>query len=212
MGRIGKSIHLSRRGVLETLLMAVSVRELSAAPSLTPAQTAGPFYPRSKPGEADADLSRIAGARDPAEGTVIEVLGRVLSARKGPVGNATVEMWQADAGGIYNHPRDPAYADRDRHFQGYGAVLSDREGRFLFRTIRPRFYDTGNGLRTPHIHFRVKGSDIGDLTTQMYFPGEPMNDRDPIYKGLGSSARRMAATARLQAGRRNRFVFDIVLD
>lgn len=202
---------MNRRALLGTLASVVAVPPAFAALIPTPPQTMGPFYPRVKPIDSDADLTLVKGARGPAQGQVIEVLGRVLSAKGGPVAGATVEIWQADVGGRYNHPWDRGRADRDPNFQGYGAVRAGQDGDYRFRTIRPRYYDTGVGLRTPHIHFRVVAPNGGELATQMYFPGEPMNQRDFIYQGLGSDAQREAATARSEQNSPTRFLFDIVL-
>lgn len=203
--------RLSRRTLLGGLVSVLASRHAMASPHVTPPQTPGPFYPVAKPLDSDADLSLIKGANGPANGDIIEVSGRVLSVRNGPLSDSLVELWQADSRGYYNHPREPRRAERDANFQGYGAVRTGPDGVFRFRTIRPRYYDTGFGLRTPHIHFRVSAKGALELATQMYFPDEPMNQSDMIFSTLPSDAHRDAATAQEKPGGPARYSFDIVL-
>ncbi len=206
------SLILSRRSVI------VGTGALIAAPAMalsprqpTPPQMEGPFYPRIKPLDSDADLTLMKGANGKAAGEVIELTGRVVSAG-GPVQGAIVEIWQADHFGRYHHVRDGLANERDANFQGYGAVKADGQGNYRFRTIKPRWYEIGpDARRTPHIHVQVVTDDRTALTTQMYFPGEPMNEGDFIYQELDSDAARYAATAKADPGDASKFTFDIVL-
>lgn len=207
----GLALQLTRRSLVGGLFSVLASRKATASPNVTPPQTPGPFYPVAKPLDSDADLSLVKGANGPAEGDVIAVCGRVLSVRKGPLAGSLVELWQADSRGYYNHPREQRRADRDENFQGYGAVRTGSDGAFRFRTIRPRYYDTGFGLRTPHIHFRVVAEGAAELATQMYFQGEPMNQSDMIFSTLPSDVQREAATARAKPGEPTNYLFDIVL-
>lgn len=204
-------LRLTRRSLVGGLFSVLASRLAIASPHVTPPQTPGPFYPVAKPLDSDADLSMIKGANGPAMGDIIEVSGRVLSARNGPLPNSLVELWQADSRGYYNHPREPRRAERDVNFQGYGAVRTDPDGMFRFRTIKPRYYDTGVGLRTPHIHFRVVATGTLELATQMYFPDEAMNQSDMIFSTLPSDTHREAATAKEIPGVPSMYSFDIVL-
>jgi protocatechuate 3,4-dioxygenase beta subunit len=116
-----------------------------------------------------------------------------------------VEIWQCDARGQYHHVGEP---DRllDLEFQGFGATLTDAEGRYAFRTIRPVPYPG----RTPHIHFAVEEGGRRRLTSQMFVEGEPRNERDGLYRRLGGDAR--LVTLRLEAaGAALRGALDIVL-
>lgn len=94
-----------------------------------------------------------------------------------------MEIWQADMNGRYTHPNDLNPAPLDPYFQGYGVQLTDAQGRYDFKTIKPGPYPTPiPGLsRTPHIHFQVTGR-ITRLATQMYFDGEPLNDPDQLLQ------------------------------
>lgn len=145
---------------------------------LTPRQTAGPFYPRTKPLDSDADLVTVAGRPESAKGTVTLIHGRVLDRRGRVVPDALVEIWQCDALGRYHHPRDGG--GLDANFQGYGRTETDGQGGYGFRTIRPVPYPG----RTPHIHFAVSARNYPPLTTQMYVAGEPLNERDFVFNGI----------------------------
>lgn len=138
----------------------------------TPRQTTGPFYPRTKPRDSDADLVTVAGRPEPAQGTLTRIDGRVVDPRGRVVPDALVEIWQCDALGRYHHPRDGG--GLDPNFQGYGRTETDGQGGYGFRTIRPVPYPG----RTPHIHFAVAARNFPHLTTQMYVAGEPLNNGD----------------------------------
>jgi len=178
--------------------------------TLTPSQTEGPFYPRPIPDETDQDLTRMDGAPGAAAGDVIMLSGHVRRADGSALGGAVVEIWQADAQGIYQHPNDPRRARRDPNFQGYGRVVTDAQGRYVFRTVRPAPY----AWRTAHIHVRVHPADgSAAFTTQAYFPDEARNSRDIVLGFVRDSARRQALMVRLQpdpAGTMHA-EFDIVL-
>lgn len=144
----------------------------------TAPQTPGPFYPRTRPLDADADLIRVAGRSEPARGTVTRIAGRVLDPDGRAVPEALVEIWQCDALGRYHHPRDGG--GLDANFQGYGRTETDGRGGYLFRTIRPVPYPG----RTPHIHFAISAPNFPRLTTQMYVAGEPLNERDFVLRRI----------------------------
>jgi protocatechuate 3,4-dioxygenase beta subunit len=174
----------------------------------TPAQMEGPFYPRAIPADADDDLLRVAGQPRAARGQVL-LLGGVVRNRDGaPVAGARVQIWQADAAGIYLHPGDARFAERDPGFQGYGATRTTEAGAYAFRTIRPGLYPG----RTPHIHMRVTSPDGRmELTTQAYFPDSSGNDRDFLLRSLSGADRAllMVTLTPMDEGARGRF--DIVL-
>jgi protocatechuate 3,4-dioxygenase beta subunit len=192
-----------RRRVLQT---ALSAGGLAAAGPLqsafadlpeTPMQTMGPFYPITRMLEDDADLTLLKGHAERAHGKVVHLMGRVLDTRGNPVRNAKIELWQANARGRYAHPADVNPAPLDPNFQGFGIQTTDAEGQYRFKTIKPAAYAIGpmnpDVVRPPHIHFDVYGANTR-LVTQMYFPGEPENDDDIIFKRLDATER-AAATA-----------------
>jgi len=165
---------------------AAAVASASAAKSptlvATSGQDLGPFYPILRPSDHDADLTRVKGRSGVAAGQPIQVLGRIVDLHGNPVANAQVDIWQCNAAGRYAHPGDTANpAALDPNFQGFARLASDRDGQFKFRSVKPKDYDTPIGRRTPHIHFLIDGHSER-LVTQMYFPGEPLNDSDFLLR------------------------------
>lgn len=191
-------------------LAAPAVITLPAAAQVarTPAQMEGPYYPRAIPADADDDLLQVAGQPRVARGQVL-LLGGVVRGRDGaPMAGARVQIWQADAAGIYLHPGDARFAERDPGFQGFGATRTTEAGTYAFRTIRPGLYPG----RTPHIHMRITSPDGRlELTTQAYFPDSPGNDRDFLLRSLSAADRAllMMQVTPVDEGARARF--DIVL-
>jgi len=145
----------------------------------TPAQTEGPFYPTAFPADMDNDLVQVRGQAAQAMGTVLHLEGRVLDLNGRPVDGALVEIWQCDAQGVYDHPRQPGRERRDMAFQGYGRMILTADGRYTFRTLKPVAYPG----RAPHIHFKVATASGGLLTSQFYIAGEPGNERDGVFRG-----------------------------
>ena len=204
---------MTRRGLIACAAGLVVARPAGAEILLTPPQMAGPFYPKIKPVDSDTDLTRLKGAGGDALGEVIEVQGRILSAKGDALKDAIVEIWQADSRGRYAHPADiSSLSSRDENFQGYGAVKIGADGAYRFRTIRPLGYSSGTIRRTPHIHFRVLDPSNRELVTQMYFPGEAFNSKDFLFLRLPGDLAREAATARLAAGEGvPNYSFDLIL-
>ena len=165
---------------------AAAVASVSAAKAQklipTTGQEMGPFYPLVRPTDHDADLTRLKGRNGIAMGQPIQVIGRIVDLHGNPVRNAQVELWQCNAAGRYDHPGDRANpAALDPNFQGFAKLSTDRDGQFKFRSVKPKDYDTPIGRRTPHIHFDIAGSQ-DRLVTQMYFPGEPLNEIDFLLR------------------------------
>jgi protocatechuate 3,4-dioxygenase beta subunit len=167
------------------------LRPALAALVPTPRQTKGPFYPLTLPLDKDNDLVRVAGAARQALGTVTHVAGRVLDLNGRPVPGARVEIWQCDANGRYHHPGDRRSVPEDQGFQGYGEMLTDGDGAYRFRTIKPVPYPG----RTAHIHFAISGRGFDPLVTQMYVAGEPGNADDGILNRIEATARERVIVA-----------------
>jgi protocatechuate 3,4-dioxygenase beta subunit len=153
----------------------------------------GPTYGVDSLHPGDNDLTRN-GVRNGAPlGERIVVTGRVLEEDERPVPDAVVEIWQANAAGRYPHEADRHDAPHDPNFHGAGRCVTDAEGRYRFYTIKPGAYPWGNhanAWRPNHIHFSVFGRSLASrLVTQMYFPGDPLLDLDPIYLGTPAGAR-----------------------
>jgi len=156
----------------------------------TPKQTEGPFYPDKLPLDTDNDLIIMNNGVTPAVGEVAWLSGRILDERGDPVRNALVEIWQADANGVYIHTKSGKAAKRDGNFQGFGRFLTGSSGEYLFRTIKPVPYRP----RTPHIHLAVRIKGKKELITQGYVKGHEMNANDMVYKAIRDSAQRESVT------------------
>lgn len=149
----------------------------------TPDEIEGPFYPVVAQKDKDFDLTRIEGIEGTAKGRPILVSGTVYDTSGQPVEGATVDLWQANAAGRYRHPHDPNSAPLDENFQGWAIVPSGQEGGFCFKTVFPGTYPASDGWdRPPHIHFKVTKRGYVELITQMYFPGQELNDKDLLLQ------------------------------
>ena len=183
----------------------------------TLSETTGPAFGHLRPGPADHDLTRQHGA--PPIGERIVVVGRVVDGDGRPVRSTLVEVWQANAAGRYAHDRDRHDAPLDPNFSGAGRCLTDDAGAFRFVTVRPGAYpweNHRNAWRPAHIHVSVFGTAFASrLITQMYFPGDPLLELDPIYRSVPGTARdRLVARFDLDATEPDwalGFRFDIVL-
>ncbi|RDE09722.1 protocatechuate 3,4-dioxygenase subunit alpha [Pelagibacterium lacus] len=154
----------------------------------TPSQTAGPYVHIGM----TPNWSGISGVipedlgsqvvTDGVKGERITVAGRVVDGGGNPVSDCVVEIWQADAGGIYNSPAEHR-TGADPHCIGWGRQAADENGRFVFDTIKPGAVPAPNGgFMAPHITFWIvaRGINIG-LQTRMYFSDEAdANRKDPI--------------------------------
>jgi protocatechuate 3,4-dioxygenase beta subunit len=129
------------------------------APTLR--QTEGPFFTPMSPERADLVEAGMKGQQ-------IELVGVVLSRACKPVPGALLDLWHADDAGEYDN----------KGYRLRGHQFADAEGRYRFRTIVPAQYPG----RTPHFHIKVQPKGGRVLTTQLYFPDEPRNARDPIYR------------------------------
>ena len=178
----------NRRTTLAGLLALIGLPARAAIP--TPGQTEGPFYPRPSMrfADIDNDLVKIAGVVRQAGGEVVHLTGRVLDREGAPVSDARVEIWQCDVNGRYMHTGDRGGAPRDPAFQGFGHDVTDDQGRYRFRTIKPVVYPG----RTPHIHVKVLTGDM-TLTTQFYLDGDPDNARDVLWRRLSKAERAAVA-------------------
>jgi protocatechuate 3,4-dioxygenase beta subunit len=121
-------------------------------------------------------------------GQLIAVEGRVVDEDGAPMAGAVIEIWQANSAGKYIHELDRHEAPIDPNFTGQGRVLTDAEGNFQFRTIKPGAYPVMESdwwWRPPHIHFSIFGpSWMNRFVTQVFFPGEPLNEMDLLLNGV----------------------------
>ncbi len=145
----------------------------------TPTEVKGPFYPVEDQKDKDFDLTRIDGREGVADGKHIIILGHITDIENKPVTGATIEIWQANTRGRYNHPLDPSSQPLDQNFQGWAIIASEENGSFRFKTVMPGAYPASESwTRPPHIHFKISKPGYITLITQMYFPDEQLNKTD----------------------------------
>ena len=193
--------HPTRRDLLRASAIAASGLGLAPAEAFaqagltpTPAchdgahptvrQTEGPYFRPRSPQRADLREAGISG-------TPLALSGLVLTRACRPVARALVDLWHADDTGEYDNAG----------FRLRGHVFTDADGLYAFRTIVPGVYRP----RARHFHVKVQAPGRPVLTTQLYFPGEPDNHRDPLFRP--ELTLRLAETADGRAAR-----FDVVLD
>jgi protocatechuate 3,4-dioxygenase beta subunit len=168
---------------------------------LTPTQMEGPFYPGENEFRAENDLTQVPGRPRPAKGQVVRIQGIVQDESCRPIENANVEIWQACASGKYHHANDPNPAPLDPDFKYWGEAFTDSRGSYEFRTIIPGAYPAGDGwVRPPHIHYKVSRLGYHELTTQMYFAGDPLNQKDRILLSLPPEERARVIVPFLPSG------------
>jgi protocatechuate 3,4-dioxygenase beta subunit len=172
-------------------------RPLAILPS-TETELSGPAFGAERIGELDHDLTRQHGGEPLGERIVVH--GQVLDGGGRPVRHSLVEVWQANAAGRYAHAVDRHPAPLDPHFSGAGRCLTDAEGRYRFVTVKPGAYPWGNhenAWRPAHIHFSLFGRAFTDrLVTQMYFPGDPLFEFDPIFNSVRDPQARESLVSR----------------
>jgi protocatechuate 3,4-dioxygenase beta subunit len=180
----------------------------------------GPVFRGDELGPLDHDLIMNYAKDGLPIGERIIVHGYVLDENARPVKNALVEVWQANAGGRYRHKKDTYLAPIDPNFGGCGRTLTNADGYYFYRTIKPGAYPWRNSVndwRPAHIHYSISGTGfVQRLVTQMYFEGDPLIATCPIVRTIPDESAVRALIAPLD---RNAFVeldcrayrFDIVL-
>jgi protocatechuate 3,4-dioxygenase beta subunit len=179
---------------------------------------AAPVFGEDEVSSADSDLT-VQGSGEPL-GERIIVTGRLVDEDGKPVPQALIEIWQANAAGRYRHDVDRHPAPLDPNFTGAGRTLTDGEGAYRFVTIKPGAYpwrNHPNAWRPAHIHFSLFGRAFTQrLVTQMYFPGDPLFEFDPIFHSVRDAKARELLVARFDLGTTEpewalAYRFDIVL-
>jgi protocatechuate 3,4-dioxygenase, beta subunit len=176
----------------------------------TPDQILGPYFPVGRRILSTCDLAKAEDGDGHAQGEIIEIRGRILNLDAEPIRGARLTIWQANSFGRYLHGNDTSPAPLDPNFVGSTRIRSRDDGSFVIRTIKPGAYAASPGWRRPpHIHFEVCGR-FERLVTQMYFPGEPLNDRDRLLAAALRPELLVAEQASLEGSQRV-LNFDIVL-
>jgi protocatechuate 3,4-dioxygenase beta subunit len=171
------SVRLSRRQMLSSALassslgLAIQRRSFAQGAAPTPQchdgdeatirQTEGPYFKSSSPPRADL-------VEPDAKARLVEINGQVLTRSCRPVERALLDLWHADEHGEYDNAG----------FRYRGHVFTDGQGRYHFRTIMPALYPGP----ARHYHVKVQAPERPVLTTQLYFPDEPANRRDGLFR------------------------------
>jgi protocatechuate 3,4-dioxygenase beta subunit len=136
----------------------------------------GPYHRRGAPFRA-----KITPPLEPGETLVIR--GRVWSFEsKKPLAGATLDIWQANASGRYDND-DPAAPPQPGVYVNRARLVTDESGYYEYETIKPGRYQIGdNQWRPAHIHYLVEAAGHKSLVTQLYFRGDPYNDKDRFIK------------------------------
>ena len=186
----------------------------------TVSEVSGPVFGHNELGTLDADMIRNAAVSGDPVGERIIISGRVLDEYARPQPGVLIEVWQANAGGRYRHVRDGYLAPLDPNFSGYGRCMTDSEGRYSFRTIRPGPYpfpNNGCSWRPAHVHLSLFGASFAQrLVTQFYFEGDPLIRHCPIVNTINDPKAIDQLVARLDLDAQVEFDslayrFDIVL-
>lgn len=213
--------QISRRDILRAALVtgaALAVPGWAFAKQCreTPRQQEGPFYlngyDRTRPVPHNNDLTAVPGATGLPEGEIIYVTGRITDEMCRPLKGALVEIWQANAKGRYVHVADPNPAPKDPNFLGFGEAITDENGMYSFKTIKPGGYPVPGAFRTPHIHFKVHDGRVHMLITQMYFAGEKPNRDDRLLNSISKVEQKrliIEPSRRPGSSTQNQYVFDI---
>lgn len=174
----------------------------------TPYCTIGPFFPSEF---VDcSDLTRFDGKV--ARGQHIILAGRVVEEGNVPTGNVILEIWQADASGVFRSPLDPRFAEVDPGFFGWGRARTDSLGNYRFRTVVPG----ASGSRSPHVNLMVLAIGLTRrLVTTVFFGDASAAVNDPVLNCVNDAdARRRLFAARdrlLDADGLPAYRFDVVL-
>jgi protocatechuate 3,4-dioxygenase alpha subunit len=182
-------------------------------PERTPSQTVGPFLhiglTQGAFGVHEVFSPVVA---DPGiQGTHVRIEGRVFDGEGNALPDALVEIWQADAQGRYAHPADGRRLVSNS-FRGFGRCPTDKDGGFVFATIKPGPVPGPKGTtQAPHINVGIFSRGmLKRLFTRIYFAGDPVNAADPIL-ALVPADRRDTLMAKPDPGKPNLFRFDIRL-
>ncbi len=162
----------------------------------------GPVFGHNDIDPIDNDLLKnYAQAGEGPIGERIILHGRVLDQNSKPVANTLVEIWQANAGGRYRHKKDTYLAPVDPNFGGCGRTMTDENGYYYFRTVKPGAYPWRNFInswRPAHIHLSIFGSGFAQrLITQCYFEGDPLIPKCPIVQSISDPTAVQQLTARI---------------
>lgn len=186
----------------------------------SPSQTAGPYvHIGCTPNDCGiggvwaSDLGATMVTPE-TKGERIIIEGRIFDGSGAPLVDAVIEIWQADAAGLYPG-RGETRGAADPAFAGFGRRATDGEGSYRFETIKPGRVPHPDGrLMAPHASLWIvaRGINIG-LHTRLYFGDEAAaNTEDPVLLRIGDARRRTTLIAANREGAATpTYVFDVRL-
>jgi protocatechuate 3,4-dioxygenase beta subunit len=183
-------------------------------------EVTAPVFSADELGPLDNDLIKNAAKTGLPIGERLIVHGFVRDQFGRPVKNALVEVWQANASGRYRHKKDAYIGALDPNFGGCGRMLTDENGYYAYRTIKPGPYPWRNRVndwRPSHIHYAISGNGwVQRLITQMYFEGDPLIATCPILRSIADEVQVRGLIALQDTGAfvqldSRAYRFDIVL-
>lgn len=207
-------MNIQRRTLLLTtagILTASTSSSIAKTLMATPGQAAGPFYPDTLPLDDDNDLTYVSGHSAQAKGIISDVSGRIVDINGHPLKGIRIEIWQCDAFGRYRHPQEQGSREPDHNFQGHGFNVTNVEGRYRFRTIKPVQYPG----RTPHIHIAVFAPGETPFVTQLYIQDDPRNAQDFLFNRVPAERRHLVMAEFQRSNQPDtelKAQFDIVLN
>ncbi len=180
------------------------------APGLAASQTIGPFFHDALLRE-DAWRNVLVGPE--TAGERIRIAGHVYDGGGDPVPDAMVEIWQANAQGLYNHPADRRPLPLDPAFSGFGRSGTDEQGYFWFETVKPGPVPfDAQSMQAPHVVVTVFARGLlNHVVTRLYFEDEATNETDPILRRVPKERRDTLLAKRWPSDRKVAYQFDIVL-
>jgi protocatechuate 3,4-dioxygenase, alpha subunit len=182
-------------------------------PERTPSQTVGPYLhiglTQGSYGAREIFSANLAATG--LAGPHIRIEGRVYDGQGNIVPDAVLEIWQADDQGRYAHPADGRPL-ASNSFRGFGRCPTDKDGAFVFETIKPGAVPGPAGaVQAPHINVGLFSRGLlKRLFTRIYFDGDPANAADPIL-ALVPADRRRTLLAQSDRGKPGLFRFDVYL-
>lgn len=217
--------RISRRDLLRFTMaagvgLAVPTIAFGRQCDKSPGQGEGPFYmntwDRNKPVPHHNDLTWVNDPSKKAEGEVIYVAGLATDLDCKPLKGVMVEIWQACRSGRYGHMADPNPAWLDPNFRYFGEFITDENGMYSFKTIKPGPYPVSSSWTRPaHVHFKVSaGLRAEMLTTQMYFAGDPHLGSDRLVNMVSKPEQKqliIEPTRRPGASAEDLYTFNIHL-
>lgn len=165
------------------LVDAINNRKPSGA---TESTVLGPFYVKSAPAlDMGTDICLD------QKGAPMLVRGRVVDTAGKPIGDATLDVWQANDEGFYDVQQRGLQPD----FNLRGVFRTKADGRYWFKAVRPKFYPIPNDgtvgrllsllgrhpYRPAHLHYIIKAEGFAALTTHIFDPDDPYINSDAVF-------------------------------